>query len=223
MEDAALTAPDLDYSVDGKLVPLRAIFALLKEDQRRWDGHFPLNVHWSASKTLRLEFSTSARLYQGVNNAMAIKRGPLVFALPIEPEWKKVKDNPRFADWEVYPKSPWNYALPIDRKQVEQSITFRPPVRGKPASKETIARKRPAQSIVFEDRPVGPMPFSPRGAPVIAKVKGRRLPSWGLEQGAAAPPPSSPVKSSEPLEALTLIPYGCTDLRITEFPTLTSP
>jgi hypothetical protein len=53
---------------------------------------------------------------------------------------------------------------------------------------------------------------------VIAKVKGRRIPSWGLERGAAAPPPTSPVTSTGPLEDLMLIPYGCTDLRITEFP-----
>jgi uncharacterized protein len=54
-------------------------------------------------------------------------------------------------------------------------------------------------------------------------VKGRRLPGWGLEKGAAAPPPSSPVTSQEPLVELTLIPYGCTDLRVTEFPRLASP
>jgi hypothetical protein len=54
-------------------------------------------------------------------------------------------------------------------------------------------------------------------------VKGRRLPAWGLERGAAAPPPQSPVASTGPLEDLTLIPYGCTDLRITEFPVLDVP
>ena len=75
----------------------------------------------------------------------------------------------------------------------------------------------------FLNRGVGAAPFSPTGAPVVAKVKGRRLPGWGLEKGAAAPPPRSPVSSAEPLEALTLIPYGCTDLRMTEFPTLASP
>ncbi len=223
MAEAALDAPELDYSVDGRIVPLRATFAILKEDLHRWRGHFPLNVHWSESKTLRLEFWTSVRLYQGVNDTMAIIRGPLVFALPIEPEWRKVKDNPQFADWEVYPKSPWNYAIQIDRKDVEQSITYRHPAQKGFVSRKTTDRKILEPSIFFEDRPVGPMPFSTRGAPMVAKVMGCRLPGWGLERGAAAPPPRSPIQSAAPLEALTLIPYGCTDLRITEFPTLRSP
>ena len=55
------------------------------------------------------------RLYHGFNDSVAIERGPLVYALKIGAEWKKVKDNSQFADWEVYPTTPWNYALDIDR------------------------------------------------------------------------------------------------------------
>ncbi len=29
-----------------------------------------------------------------------------------------------FDDWEVYPKSPWNYALQIDREHPERSVVF---------------------------------------------------------------------------------------------------
>jgi len=46
------------------------------------------------------------------------------------------------------------------------------------------------------------------------------VPDWTLVRNAAAPPPQSPVKSSQPLETITLIPYGAAKLRITEFPVL---
>ena len=128
------------------------------------------------------------RLYHGFNDSVAIERGPLVYALKIGTEWKKVKDNPQFADWEVYPTTPWNYALQIDREH-------------------------PSLSVTFEERPIGSPPFSSESFPVMAKVKGRRLPDWKIEKGAAAPPPPSPVRSMEPLEELTLVPYGCTDLQ----------
>jgi uncharacterized protein len=161
-------------------------------------SYIDVTGRWSGTRGFTVDFGMSLELYKGDNDAVAITRGPLVFALPIEAEWKKVKDNPQFADWEVYPKSPWNYALQIDPNDLEQSVRCL-------------------------NRGVVAAPFSPEGAPVVAKIKGRRLPGWGLEKGAAAPPPRSPVSSAEPLEALTLIPYGCTDLRITEFPALASP
>jgi DUF1680 family protein len=52
------------------------------------------------------------------------------------------------------------------------------------------------------------------------QVQGRRLPQWTIENGSAGTLPQSPVASSEPLETLTLIPYGRAKLRITAFPVL---
>ena len=48
-----------------------------------------------------------------------MERGPIVFALKIKEEWKKLSGQEPFADWEVYPKSPWNYALVIDKESPE--------------------------------------------------------------------------------------------------------
>jgi hypothetical protein len=172
----------------------------LNDGPARKSKYIKLSSEWSGTKTLNLRLPMEARLYQGYKGAMAVERGPLVFALPIDTDWKKFRDRPNlpFDDWEVYPKSPWNYALQIDREH-------------------------PERSIVFEERAVGTSPFSTSGTPLVARVKGRRLAGWGLEKGAAAPPPESPLTSREPLEDLTLIPYGCTDLRLTEFPILTTP
>jgi hypothetical protein len=75
-------------------------------------------------------------------------------------------------------------------------------------------------SVKFTTKPVGSRPFCPDGAPVRATVAGKRIDAWQLERNAAAQPPDSPVDSSNPLEQLTLIPYGSTNLRVTEFPVL---
>ena len=120
--------------------------------------------------------------------------------MPIEAEWKKVKDNPPFADWEVYPKSPWNYALQIDREHPEQSIDLR------------------------GSTPVGDVPvLDGRGARWSPRSRAAACPpgAWRRSRRSAADEPRQ--QATEPLEDLTLIPYGCTDLRITEFPTLATP
>ena len=123
----------------------------------------------------------------------AINRGPLAFSLAMGEDWKQIRGEAPHADWEVHPTTPWNYALVLDPVQSEQSLSV-------------------------EERPLVDSPFSPGGAPLRMKAKGRRVPEWKLVAGSAGPLPMSPVNTQEPEEDLTLIPYGCTDLRITVFP-----
>jgi hypothetical protein len=63
---------------------------------------------------------------------------------------------------------------------------------------------------------------------MIAHATGRRIPAWKLVRGWAGElspadtawaDPSRSL-SDEQDEALTLIPYGCTNIRVTEFPKL---
>jgi len=64
------------------------------------------------------------------------------------------------------------------------------------------------------------IPFSAEHHALFFEVPARQVPEWKLEHNAAGPLPVSPVKSNEPLTKLKLIPYGCTSLRIAEFPVL---
>ena len=156
---------------------------------------------WNGTETLQLNLPMSFKVRRGYQDSVSVERGPLVFSLGLKELWKGFRPfrfEPKGGgkkDYMLLPQSPWNYALTLDPQSPDKSLTFQAgPLKGDP--------------------------FTLEGAPVKVSVEGRRMESWAFVQGAAEPPPQSPVESSSPLEELTLVPYGSTRLRMTEFPLL---
>ena len=121
--------------------------------ERLWDGSTEVAVRFPMAVTATTRY----------NEAVAIERGPLVYSLKIGEEWTRVNaDKPHrelpHADFEVRPVTPWNYGLVVD-----------------PA--------RPEADVRFEERPVGEKAFSPEGAGMVARARGRKLPNWKMLRG----------------------------------------
>lgn len=158
-------------------------------------GFYPLTREWKGKTAFTLVLPMKPVIVPRPNELYAVLRGPLVYSLAIDEEWKMVnKDVPGreypHCDYEIYPSSSWNYGLCLDIEHTED--------------------------IHFEEHSIGDCPFSPEGAPVSARVKGKKV-AWDMKDGAAAPTPKL-ERISEQTEEVRLIPYGCTNLRITEMP-----
>ena len=84
-----------------------------------------------------------------------------MYSLRIGESWNKIKQTGPAKDWEVYPTTPWNYALVKGPFQVIEKAIARQPYTAAAAPVEisTKARRLPQWTLV-DDSP-GPLPVSP--------------------------------------------------------------
>lgn len=167
--------------------------------QKEEGGRFAvLDKEWEGETELILKLPMQSEIISRPNGLYALARGPLIYSLKIKEKWVQINTEVQgreypHCDYEIYAKTPWNYGLRIDKDNI-------------------------AGSLHFEEGTVGSMPFSPEGAPVKATLKGSKI-DWKLINGSAAVQPGLSWISEE-VEELTFIPYGCTNLRLTEMPIL---
>jgi len=182
---------------------------------------FKVERLWKPGDVVALNFNFKVRTESRRNNAVAIAWGPLYFVLrigesfqsiplPIPRSQNAVPAPSGCVNWQITPTTDWNYALAIDRNNPECTM-----IANKPSSMPF------AQKGELVKRP-GANEFKPwqEDVPIVLKVKARRVPEWGMNGANAGAVPSSPVHTDSPETSVELIPYGCSRLRIAEFPTV---
>jgi len=153
---------------------------------------------------LRLPMSVRVEIWN--QQAVSVKRGPLLYTLPVRGD-RTVYD--KWGSFEEVASSgaAWNYALAINEKNPESSFRF-------------VKQETPAGGHVWDH------------SPVALEVEARRVPDWTFADDSkakfaygSAPNgprlPERPFSTGPTAERLLLVPYGFTTLRMTYLPYVT--
>lgn len=122
-------------------------------------------------------------------DSVAVERGALVYGLEIKENWKVIKEVNGLKDYAVYADSDWNYALSPDLSATVQQFD------------------------------VSKVPFAKENPPIALFVKAKKVDEWVVEKNSAGDIPRVAANYAAEEEQVRLIPFGCTKLRISQFPT----
>ena len=157
-------------------------------------GFFPVRRKWIGKENISVSMEFTPELRRRPSGMSCVWRGPLLYALPIKEEWKKIEYSEKgvdrkfpYCDYEIYPLSRWNYGFCAER-------------------------------FDWEKLEVGDTPFQPEKPPCTLEAEMSEI-EWVSEHGVCAEKPSGLTPKGKP-EKIKLIPYGCTNLRMTEMPKL---
>lgn len=157
---------------------------------------------WKSGDVVELDLPMHVFKNRWFENSMSVERGPITYALKMNETVSRVKNDKDPVEYgsyydEVRSSSPWNYGLI-----------------------ETPDNKLNEQYKVEKTGTVLNYPWNLQNCPISIKTKGKRIPSWQLYNEMTGPVPFSIIHGMETTreEEIILVPYGCTQLRISQFP-----
>jgi DUF1680 family protein len=160
-----------------------------------------INRTWKNGDKITLQLPMEVTTSNWGGNSRAVERGPLVYALKLEEKWEKGTDEREGDYFSVYPTGDWNYGL-----------------------LNTVV-KNPSQAVqVSVVKPVTDnFIWNLAHAPIELKVAVKKIPDWKVVNDVALQPITARDglymgKVENKMEEVTLIPYGCTKVRIVAFP-----
>jgi hypothetical protein len=164
---------------------------------------------WKNGDYIELNLPMKINLSVWNNSSVAVERGPLVYSLKIKHKWEKLAErHAGFPDWKCTPGSDWNYALCFNLESNGPKIF------------PLISRTHEIESyfsVKYNKIPENSYPWE--FPPVELICKGKKIDNWKLSDEDVTPDlPPSPVISDNKEEDISLIPFGCTAIRITYFP-----
>lgn len=183
-------------------IPEWAYKYCVSEEGKKTGDYITIERTFKPGDEITIKFDSKIEVREWHNNGRYVKKGVLLYCLPIKEDYRVVEHN-QFREIkydshqdgpcvEIFPMSRWNYALYSGGFEYEENENL------------------PEQ------------PFSPKDPPCFIKAKGQIMKSWkiwgnngdvfdreGVEENAAE------------AEGIILIPYGSSRLKISVFPKVT--